>query len=77
MNNYLKVEGSSSLIRDVGSRAIINNSNAEYTEYMKNREIALKKIEMAESQNEKINRLEQDMSEIKQMLALLIKSKED
>ena len=77
MNNYLKVEGSASLIRDVASKAIINNSNAEYTEYMKNREIALKKLEMAESQNEKINRLEQDMSEIKQMLALLIKSKED
>lgn len=76
MNNYLKVEGSASLIRDVASKAIINNSNAEYTEYMKNREIALKKLEMAESQNEKINRLEQDMAEIKQMLGMLIKGKE-
>jgi hypothetical protein len=76
MNTFLKVEGSTSLVRDVASKAIVNTSNSEYNEYIKNREIALKKIEMAESQNEKINRLEQDMAEIKQMLGMLIKGKE-
>ena len=77
MEQYIQVEGNPSLVRDVGSNAIINTNVSEYETYIKNKEIALSKLSQADRNTEDINILKQDMSEIKQMLQLLIKSKED
>jgi hypothetical protein len=77
MSNYLQVEGNPSLVREVSSGAIINNNYSEYENYVKNRDIALARKTQAERNTEDINILKQDMNEIKQMLQLLIKSKED
>jgi hypothetical protein len=77
MEQYIQVEGNPSLVRDAGSRAIINTNVSEYETHIRNREIALSKLSQADRNTEDINILKQDMSEIKQMLQLLIKSKED
>lgn len=69
MVKFLKVEGNTSLVRDVSSNAIVNANTNDYEEYMRNREIALKK-------NDELNNLKQEVSEIKQMLQMLIKGKE-
>jgi hypothetical protein len=76
MGQLLKVEQNTSLVRDVSSNAILNNNTSEYQNYIKNKQIALSKNNEIERHGEQINNLKQDMAEIKQMLATLIKGKE-
>jgi len=77
MSEYLKVEGNPSLVREVSSGAIINTNYSEFENYMKNREIALARKNQLEQNTDEINNIKQDISEIKQMLQMLIKTKED
>jgi hypothetical protein len=77
MTQYLKVEGNPSLVRDMGSNAIINTNVSEYETYLKNRDVALARKSQLEQNTDEINNLKQDISDIKQMLQLLIKTKED
>ena len=76
MGQLLKVEGNTSLARDVASNAIVNTNVSDYESYIKNKEIALARVQRIDRQDEDINMLKQDMAEIKQMLAMLIKGKE-
>ena len=76
MGQLLKVEQNTSLVRDVSSNAILNNNTSDYQNYIKNKQIALSKTNEIIRQAEQINNLKQDMAEIKQMLATLIKGKE-
>jgi hypothetical protein len=76
MGQLLKVEQNTSLVRDVSSNAILNNNTSDYQNYIKNKQIALSKTHEVSRQAEQINNLKQDMAEIKQMLATLIKGKE-
>jgi hypothetical protein len=76
MGQLLKVEQNTSLVRDVSSNAILNNNTSDYQNYIKNKQIALSKTNELSRQAEQINNLKQDMAEIKQMLATLIKGKE-
>jgi hypothetical protein len=76
MGQLLKVEQNTSLVRDVSSNAILNNNTSDYQNYIKNKQIALSKTNEVIRQAEQINNLKQDMAEIKQMLATLIKGKE-
>jgi hypothetical protein len=74
MKTLLKVEGNTSLERDVETNAIINTNQSEYEQYMKSRETALGRVSVLNQQGEDINMLKQDMAEIKQMLSMLVKS---
>jgi hypothetical protein len=76
MGQLLKVEQNTSLVRDVSSNAILNNNTSDYQNYIKNKQAALSKTNELSRQSERINNLEQDMTEIKQMLKILIKGKE-
>ena len=76
MKTLLKVEGNTSLSRDVETNAIINTNQSEYEQYMKSRETALGRVSVLNQQGEDINMLKQDMAEIKQMLSMLVKGKE-
>jgi hypothetical protein len=58
----IKVEGEEHLVRDMGSNAIINTNKLEYDKY----------IEKAKQKN-KINKLEEELGEIKSLLKELIK----
>lgn len=72
MENILHVEGNPSLIRDMGSNAIVNANQSEYEAYMRNRATMMTRVNQIQSQEEKINRLENDINDIKTMLQLLI-----
>ena len=72
MENILHVEGNPSLIRDMGSNAIVNANQSEYEAYMRNRATMMTRVNQIQSQDEKINRLENDINDIKTMLQLLI-----
>lgn len=70
--DYLKVEGNGSLVRDMSTHAIINTNSAEYDNYKK-------KASFREAQNEEIlknsndiNIMKQELSEIKELLLLLV-----
>jgi hypothetical protein len=72
MENILHVEGNPSLVRDMGSNAIVNANQSEYEAYMRNRATMMTRVNQIQSQDEKINRLENDINDIKTMLQLLI-----
>ncbi len=72
MRDYIKVKDSSTLLRDQGSNAIVNDSKYEYENYMR-----LKR--QREKENDKVNHLESeidtlksDVSEIKDLLKSFI-----
>ena len=69
---YLQVEGNPSLLRDVHSHAIVNSNKSEFETYIKNKNIMLNRVNEVEKQNEKIDKLENDINDIKSMLQLLI-----
>lgn len=62
---YKKVEGHSDLVRDTQSGAVINNDTTAYQNY-----IALREQKLREK--ERIENLEQDVSELKTLLKELI-----
>jgi cell shape-determining protein MreC len=77
MNTFVKVEGNSSLMRDTSTRAVVNSNASEYQAYMRTKQAMLQRKSETERQAEEINNLKQDIGEIKQMLAMLINSKEN
>lgn len=76
MGQMLRVEGNTSLARDVSSNAIVNTNVSDYETYMKNKQLALARVEKSNRQDEDINMLKQDVAQIKEMLTMLIKGKE-
>lgn len=72
MEKYLKVVGHENLVRDTSSKAVINTSMVEYEEYMARRRAKDQEKELIAKQAEEINNLKSDISEIKQMLQMLM-----
>jgi hypothetical protein len=77
MTTYLKVENNSSLARDMSSNAIVNRNTDDYERYMRNKQLAAERMNKINEQDDQINNLKQDMAELKQMVAALLKNKED
>ena len=69
MSRYLKVEGHSSLVRDVGSNAIVNTDNSGYEAYKKARAEARRK-------DRSLKELQDEVAELKQLVKSLVQ-KED
>lgn len=70
-----KVEGHSSLIRDLSSNAIISTSESDYDAYKLRRDREKSRQAMIENQTKEIEELKSSISEIKQMLIALISNK--
>jgi len=64
-SRFLKVEGNSFLVRDTVSNAIINQDEKSYVHYKNLRKIRGK-------ERERLEKLEDDVSEIKSLLIQLI-----
>jgi hypothetical protein len=70
--DFLKVEGNDGLVRDVSSQAILNTNNKEYESYISRKNaIKAQKLEL-ERQGKQIDQINSDLSEIKQMISILI-----
>lgn len=65
---YAKVKDHNHLIRDINSKAVLNTDKAGLSDYMMKREIAKKEKEEQSETKMRLAQLEQDMSEIKNML---------
>jgi t-SNARE complex subunit (syntaxin) len=59
--------------RDIHSKAILNTDKRGRDKYQMEREIALKEKNEKEANNQRLNKLEQDMSEIKNLLNEIIR----
>lgn len=71
MMEYVKVKDNDGLIRDINTRAIINNNDSDYKRYLNQRNQAFaNKLEIIR-QAEEITHLKNELSEIKQMLISL------
>jgi hypothetical protein len=70
--SYLKVEGNDSLVRDISNKAIINTNNKAYDDYIKKRNSAKLMKEQIISQQEQINSIKSDVTEIKELLIQLL-----
>lgn len=71
MTNYAKVEEHENLIRDMHSKAILNVDNQALLEHRKKKEMMKKVI----NNSQKIDKIENELSEIKKMLSILIDKK--
>lgn len=65
---YAKVKDHNNLVRDIQSKAVLNTDRAGLQDYLQKREIAKK--EQAEKSETKIRlaKIEEEMSEIKELL---------
>lgn len=73
--NFLKVEGNDGLVRDMSTRAIINTNSTEYESYLRKKTAHKNQVEESRRNTEDINTIKQEMSEIKELLLLLIQNK--
>lgn len=69
---FLKVSGHEGLVRDSNSHAVLNTSKEEYNNYIQTRERAKQKNRIIEQQQEELQQLKNDVSEIKSLLTKLL-----
>lgn len=72
MSEFLKVEGQEYLVRDTSNKAIINTNKSDYELYIARRNASLSQKEQIENQGRELEQVKSDISDIKQMLSLLI-----
>jgi hypothetical protein len=70
---FVQIDGEKNLIRDISTRAILNRDRAGLEEYKLRRELAKRKQEEELELKAKVNKLEDDITEIKSMLHELVK----
>jgi hypothetical protein len=70
---FVQIDGEKNLIRDISTRAILNRYRAGLEEYKLRRELAKRKQEEELELKTKVNKLEDDITEIKTMLHELVK----
>ena len=72
MRQFLKVIGSDSLVRDMSSGAIINNSSSDFDNYQNQQLQAQKRRDQIAQQEIDINNIKTDLMDIKQILLSMI-----
>ena len=73
---YLKVKEAPQYVRDTHSKAILNADRTSLEEYYNKREIAKKQQSEVIKSSNRVEKLEQDMQEIKQLLYKLAANQE-
>jgi hypothetical protein len=72
MAQFLKVVGADSLVRDISTGAIINNSSSDFDNYQNQQMLAQKRRDHILQQETDINNIKTDLMDIKQILLSLI-----
>ncbi len=73
MSEFIKVEGHTSLIRDVNSNAIINTNKSEYQLYIQRRKAREKQSDELRNAVKEINNLKNEIREIKNLVKEIVK----
>ena len=74
MAQFLKVVGADSLVRDISTGAIINNSTSDFDNYQKQQALAQNRRDQILQQEIDINNIKSDLIDIKQILLSMIES---
>ena len=72
MSEFVKVEGRDGLVRDMSTRAIINTNRSDYQNYLNRVTSTREKQKQLEEHSQEINNIKTELSEIKQMLLMLL-----
>ena len=72
MTDYLKVEGHEHLIRDMGSKAIVNTNRYAYMAAVERSKNAQKQKDELRDATREINSLKSEMHEIKSLLFQMV-----
>ena len=70
----LKVEGHTSLVREVNSKGIVNTNTSEYLTYMKRVRAREQHGEQIRNASKEINNLKQELYEIKNIIKEKVKN---
>lgn len=74
MKDYIPVEGNTSLARDVKTGAIININNDEMEQARLRKELRRQKRDELDELKSQVKKIDDDLSEIKELLNRLVKA---
>ena len=66
--SLVKVENHNNLVRDTSSGAVLNTDRTGLQEYYRRRDIAKKEMQEREENKMRLQKMEQEMQEIKELL---------
>ena len=69
---YVPIKDKKEFVRDISNKAILNTNMEELKTYYAERYLAIKKNEEKLMMEQKVNKLEEDITDIKQMLRELV-----
>jgi wobble nucleotide-excising tRNase len=69
---FVKIQDSDSLVRDLSSGAVINTNTTDYLNYLARKNSSKDMKQQIKQNSDKIEKIESDISEIKQLLITLI-----
>ena len=69
---FVRIEEEKHLVRDTTNRAILNTDRAGLENYLAQRQLAKQKLAEQEEMKNKVGKLEQDITDIKNMLRELV-----
>ena len=72
MMDFVKIQDSDSLVRDLSSGAVINTNTTDYQNYLARKNSSKDMKQQIKQNSDKIKQIESDVSEIKQLLITLI-----
>lgn len=72
---FVRIEEDKHLIRDTSNRAILNTDRAGLENYLAQRQLAKQRLVEQEEMKNKVNKLEEDITDIKGMLREIIQMK--
>jgi hypothetical protein len=76
MEGFVKIQNKDGLIRDLSSGAVINTNRTDRENYLQKRNATKELNQQIKQNSDKIEKIESDVTEIKEMLAMLIKGKQ-
>jgi hypothetical protein len=76
MEGFVKIQNKDGLIRDLSSGAVINTNRTDRENYLQKRNATKELNQQIKQNSDKIEKIESDVTEIKEMLAMLIKDKQ-
>jgi len=76
MEGFVKIQNKDGLIRDLSSGAVINTNRTDRENYLQKRNASKELNQQIKQNADKIEKIESDVTEIKEMLAMLIKGKQ-
>ena len=69
---FVQIKDNQNLVRDTDNRALLNTNAGEFEAYYVERDLKIKELQEKQKLENKVTKLEEDMSEIKDMLRQIL-----